>query len=70
MNFFYKNISFLLTRGNKKELVYLTFLLIIGMILEIGGVGILIPALSFLLNTNIENHPSYAKYVKVIFYVL
>ena len=67
MNFFYKNISFLLTRGNKKELVYLTFLLIIGMILEIGGVGILIPALSFLLNTNIENHPSYAKYVKVIF---
>jgi ABC-type multidrug transport system fused ATPase/permease subunit len=36
------------------------------MILEMGGVGILIPALSFLLNTNIENHPSYAKYVKVI----
>ena len=67
MNFFYKNISFLLTRGNKKELVYLTFLLIIGMILEMGGVGILIPALSFLLNTNLENHPSYGKYVKVIF---
>jgi ABC-type multidrug transport system fused ATPase/permease subunit len=66
MNFFYKNLSILLTRGNKKELVYLTFLLIIGMILEMGGVGILIPALSFLLNTNIENHPSYAKYVKVI----
>lgn len=57
----------MLTRGNKKELVYLTFLLLIGMILEMGGVGILIPALSFLLNTNIENHPSNAKYVKVIF---
>jgi ABC-type multidrug transport system fused ATPase/permease subunit len=37
------------------------------MILEMGGVGILIPALSFLLNTNLENHPSYGKYVKVIF---
>jgi ABC-type multidrug transport system fused ATPase/permease subunit len=67
MKLFFKNISFLLTRGNKKELVYLTFLLIIGMILEMGGVGILIPALSFLLNTNLESHPSYAGYIKLIF---
>jgi ATP-binding cassette, subfamily B, bacterial PglK len=67
MKHFYKNISFLLTRGNKKELIYLAFLLIIGMLLEIGGVGILIPALSFLLNTNLETHPVYAKYIKIIF---
>ena len=67
MKLFYKHISFLLTRGNKKELVFLSFLLMIGMILEMGGVGILIPALSFLLNTNLENHPSYGKYVKIVF---
>ena len=67
MKHFYKNISFLLTRGNKKELIYLAFLLIIGMFLEMGGVGILIPALSFLLNTNLETHPVYAKYIKIIF---
>ena len=67
MKHFYKNISFLLTRGNKKELIYLAFLLIIGMFLEMGGVGILIPALSFLLSTNLESHPVYAKYIKIIF---
>lgn len=45
-------VRFLLTKSNKKEIILLSFLLVLGMIFEIGGIGILVPALSFLLNPN------------------
>ena len=51
-----KKINFLITKGQRKRLIALVFLLFIGMILEIFGLGILIPILSLLLNPeNIDN---------------
>ena len=45
-----KKIIFLITKRQKKGLIALTLLLFVGMILEIFGLGILIPALSILLD--------------------
>lgn len=45
-----KKINFLITKRQRKGLVILTLLLFIGMILEVFGLGILIPALSILLD--------------------
>ena len=51
-----KKINFLITKGQRKRLIVLVFLLFVGMILEIFGLGILIPILSLLLNPeNIDN---------------
>lgn len=44
-----KKINFLITKRQRKGLVILTLLLFIGMVLEVLGLGILIPALSILL---------------------
>jgi ABC-type multidrug transport system fused ATPase/permease subunit len=44
-----KKINFLITKRQRKGLVILTLLLFIGMILEVFGLGILIPALSIIL---------------------
>ena len=43
-----KKINFLITKRQRKGLVILTFLLFVGMILEVFGLGILIPVLSIL----------------------
>ena len=45
-----KKINFLLTKGQRKKLMILVFLLFVAMIFEIFGLGILIPLLSILLN--------------------
>ena len=45
-----KKINFLITKRQRKGLVILTLLLFVGMILEVFGLGILIPALSILLD--------------------
>ena len=45
-----KKINFLITKRQRKGLVILTLLLFIGMILEVFRLGILIPALSILLD--------------------
>jgi len=45
-----KKINFLITKRQRKGLVILTLLLLIGMILEVFGLGILIPALSIILD--------------------
>ena len=47
-----KKINFLITKRQRKGLVILTLLLFIGMILEVFGLGILIPALTILLDPN------------------
>jgi len=44
-----KKINFLITKRQRKGLVILTLLLFVGMILEVFGLGILIPALSIIL---------------------
>lgn len=44
-----KKINFLITKRQRKGLVILTLLLLVGMVLEVFGLGILIPALSILL---------------------
>ena len=48
-----KKINFLITKRQRKGLVILTFLLFIGMVLEVFGLGILIPALSILLDPDL-----------------
>ena len=54
-----KKINFLITKRQRIGLVILAFLLFIGMIFEVFGLGILIPALSILLDPNlIENTPN------------
>ena len=45
-----KKINFLITKRQRKGLVILTLLLFVGMILEVFGLGILIPRLSILLD--------------------
>ena len=53
-----KKINFLITKRQRKGLVILAFLLFIGMIFEVFGLGILIPALSILLDPDlIEKTP-------------
>ena len=53
-----KKINFLITKKQKIGLVILAFLLFIGMIFEVFGLGILIPALSILLDPDlIEKTP-------------
>jgi ABC-type multidrug transport system fused ATPase/permease subunit len=53
-----KQLSFLLSKLHKKEVFIISILLIIGMILEIGGIGILVPSLSFLLKSNLSENSS------------
>lgn len=43
-----KKINFLITKRDKKRLIGLIFLLFVGMILEVFGLGILLPALTIL----------------------
>lgn len=45
-----KKINFLITKRQRKGLVILTLLLFVGMVLEVFGLGILIPAISILLD--------------------
>lgn len=45
-----KKINFIITKRQRKGLVFLTLLLFIGMVLEVFGLGILIPAISLLLD--------------------
>ncbi|MDA9893056.1 ABC transporter ATP-binding protein/permease [Flavobacteriaceae bacterium] len=53
-----KKINFLITKRQRKGLVILAFLLFIGMIFEVFGLGILIPAISILLDPDlIEKTP-------------
>ena len=49
----FKKIIFLLTKRQRKGFAILIFLLFAGMILEIFGLGILIPALSLLMDPKI-----------------
>ena len=62
-----KKINFLITKRQRKGLVILTLLLFIGMILEVFGLGILIPALSILLDPDMIETNSLVKFARSFF---
>ena len=62
-----KKINFLITKKQRKGLVILTLLLFVGMILEVFGLGILIPALSILLDPEMIETNSKASFVRSFF---
>ena len=47
-----KKINFLLSKDQRKKLIILTLLLFVGMILEFFGLGMLIPVINILLDSN------------------
>ena len=59
-----KKINFLITKRQRKGLVVLTLLLFVGMILEVLGLGILIPVLSLLLDPTIAEESSALIFIK------
>jgi len=59
-----KKINFLITKRQRKGLVKLTFLLFIGMILEIFGIGILIPTISILLDPEMIQESIYLSSIR------
>lgn len=65
----FKKINFLITKRQRKGLVILTFLLFVGMVLEVFGLGILIPAISVILDPEtIERNPLIAP-IKSFFHI-
>lgn len=46
-------LSFILNKSQKNEILYLIILLFIGMIFEMGGIGILLPLISFFMDTDV-----------------
>ena len=59
-----KKINFLITKRQRKGLVILTFLLFIGMIFEAFGLGVLVPALSILLNPDLLESTPYISSIR------
>jgi ABC-type multidrug transport system fused ATPase/permease subunit len=53
----YKKINFLLTKSQKKQLIFLFVLLIISIFFELMGIGIMLPAFTLLLNPS-KHHDS------------
>jgi ABC-type multidrug transport system fused ATPase/permease subunit len=53
----YKKINFLLTKSQKKQLLFLFVLLIISIFFELMGIGIMLPAFTLLLNPS-KHHDS------------
>jgi ABC-type multidrug transport system fused ATPase/permease subunit len=62
-----KKINFLITKRQRKGLVILTLLLFVGMILEVFGLGILIPALSILLDPEMIETNSLVTFMRGFF---
>ncbi len=55
----FKKLIYIFSKDQKKQLLIIGFLLLIGMIFEMAGLGVLIPALGIILNPNIgEKYPS------------
>ena len=54
-----KKLIYIFSKDQKKQLIIIGILLLIGMIFEMAGLGVLIPALGVILNPNIaEKYPS------------
>jgi ABC-type bacteriocin/lantibiotic exporter with double-glycine peptidase domain len=66
MNFLNK-ILFLLTSEQKKSLIFLSVLMLIGMLFEMLGLGILLPALGLMLKTDIvKDYPSIKPFLNLV----
>ncbi len=64
---FFKKLLYLLSPSKKRKLIFLTFLLLIGMFFEMLGLGILIPALTLMLSPNIgEKYPFLIPYLEIL----
>ena len=62
-----KKINFLITKRQRKGLVFLTMLLFVGMVLEVFGLGILIPAISILLDPEMLEKTPVISSIKTFF---
>ena len=49
MNFMLNKLNFLLSKKQRGSLIYITILLFFGMVLEIFGLGVIVPMLTFIL---------------------
>mgnify|MGYP001472248758 CR=1 FL=1 len=59
----FKKILFLLTSRQKKQLIFLGFALLIGVLLEMLGLGILLPVIGILLDQDIfDKFPIFEHY--------
>lgn len=60
-------LRYLLSNAQKRQLLVLSVLMLIGMIFEMAGLGILIPALSLMLNSDIgKEYPAVKPYLEVL----
>ena len=68
-----KKIKFLITSRQKLGLVLLTFLLFIGMVLEVFGLGILVPVITVILDTDVIRNntfvSSFSEYFGIISHI-
>jgi len=62
-----KKINFLITKRQKKDLIIIILMLFIGMILEVFGLGVLLPALSILLDPEMVEKTPLILYLKEFF---
>ena len=63
----FQKLGYLLSPIQKRQLLILALLLIVGMFFEMAGLGVLIPALSLMLNTDIgKEYPSIQPYLQAI----
>ena len=62
-----QKLKFLLNSQQKKQLFVLSILLIIGMLFEMAGLGVLIPALGLMLNTDgVNNYPVFQPLLNIL----
>ena len=62
-----KKINFLITKRQRKGLIILALLLFVGMVLEIFGLGILIPALSIVLDPEMIEKTPFIEFIRNYF---
>jgi ATP-binding cassette, subfamily B, bacterial PglK len=59
-----QKFDFLLTLSQKRQLIFLFFLLIVSIVFELLGIGVMLPAFSFLFNNNLtEENPLLSKII-------
>ncbi len=64
---FFNKLTYLLTPSQKKNLVFLGILLLIGMLFEMAGLGILIPALGLMFTPDIgKSYPALKPYLEAL----
>ena len=62
-----KKLNFLLSASQKRELITLAILMLIGMLFEMAGLGMLIPAMGLMLNSDIEGkYPAVKPYLEAL----